>query len=172
MKPWTAQEIVVLRSQAHHGAEFISKALGRSIASVKRQAQRHRVSLRKAGETRGLILGQPAGVKWAEQVRAGVPLERLTMIREQILAGEVDMATLERKAREAVEGKPKPTCPACGQRPIERSTTGMCEVCHWQYLARAHRDEADRADARRRLDAARQEKSRAIRGTVVPLRRP
>lgn len=172
MSPWTSQELVLLRSQAHLGAKAIAEMLGRTERAVRRQADRQRISLRKPGETRGLVLGQPAGVRWAAQIRAGVPLDRLELLRQQILDGEVDMGTLERRAREAAEGKPRPICPSCGQRPVERSTTGMCEVCHWVYLARAHRDEADRAEARRRLDAARQEKSRAIRGTVVPIRRP
>jgi ribosomal protein L37AE/L43A len=172
MREWTSQELATLRNQAHLGAEYVAQVLNRSVPSVKRQAQRHRISLRKPGEGRGIVLGQPRGVKWVDQVRAGVPIERLNLLREQVVSGEIDMATLERKAREAVEGKPKPTCPACSQRPVERSTTGLCEVCHWTYLARAHRDEADRAEARRRLDAARQEKSRAMRGTVVAIRRP
>lgn len=172
MNAWTSQELATLRSNAHLGVEVVAQILGRTPKAVRRMAQRHRISMRRPGETRGLVLGQPAGVRWAEQARAGVPLERLQLLREQLVKGEVDMATLEEKAREAVYGKPKPTCPSCGQRPIERSTTGLCEVCHWTYLARAHRDEADRADARRRLDAARQEKSRAIRGTVVAIRKP
>lgn len=172
MKEWTSQELAILRQNAHHGAEYIAQVLNRSLPSVKRQAQRHRISLRKPGERRGIILGQPGRVRWAEQVRAGVPIERLEQLRQQVLDGQVDMATLEAKVRERIHGRPKPLCPACSERPQERSTTGLCEVCHWRELARAHRLEADRAAARRDLDAARQEASRARRAAnVVDLKR-
>lgn len=172
MNPWTSQELMLLKSQSHLGAKAIAQMIGRTEKSVRNAAARHRVTLRKPGERRGLVLGQPRGVGWSAQIRAGVPLDRLELLKEQVVNGEVDMGTLEARAREAIEGRPRPICPSCGQRPVERSTTGMCEVCHWQYLARAHRDEADRVEARRRLDAARQEKSRAHRATVVPIRRP
>ncbi len=163
-RDWTVQELQTLRANAHLGAAAVAAMLDRTVIAVQACARKHRISLRKAGERRGPILGQPKGQHWAAQIRAGVSVERLVAIRQDVLAGTVDMATLEAKAREAVYGKPKPVCPSCGQRPIERSQTGLCEVCHWRELARAHRDEADRIEARRALDAARQEKSRANRG--------
>lgn len=170
MKGWTSQEIALLRKHAHMGADYLATLLGRSTHAIRRQAHRHRISLRQEGSRRGLILGQPAGVRWAEQVRAGVPIERLHLLREQVLKGEVDIAALEAKVRDQVHGRPKPLCPSCGERPQDRWQTGLCEICHWRELARAHRLEADRASARRDLDAARQEASRARRANVVPMR--
>lgn len=161
---WTVQELAVLRSNAHHGVQVVAALLGRTEGQVRRCAQRNRISLRRPGETRGMVMGQRVGERWSEALRSGVAPERLEAIRQDVQGRVVDMATLERKARDAVYGKPRPVCPACGQRPIERQQTGLCEVCHWRELARAHRDEADRIEARRALDAARQEKSRASRG--------
>lgn len=174
MREWTSSELAALRANAHLGAVVVAELLGRSLSSVKHQARRQRISLRVPGERRGLVLGQPRGVRWADQAKAGVPAERLTMIREQVLAGLVDMGVLEARVRDWTSGRPRPICPACGQRPIERTTTGTCEVCHWTHLARAHRDEADRIEARRALDAARQSKSRASRhaGPVDPATGP
>lgn len=169
MKGWTSQEISLLRKNAHLGAVYVSTVLGRSVASVRRQAHRHRISLRADGERRGIVLGQPAGTRWAAQVKAGVPIERLELLREQMLAGEVDMGALEAKVREHVHGKTRPLCPSCSERPQERWQTGLCEICHWRELARAHRLEADRASARRDLDAARQEASRARRANLTPV---
>lgn len=161
---WTSAELQALRANAHLGADALAAILNRPREAVRSAAHRHRISLRQSGENRGAVLGQPRGQRWADQIRAGVSPERLAAIRRDTRDGVVDMATLERKARDAVYGKPRPVCPACGQRPIERQQTGLCEVCHWRELARAHRDEADRIEARRALDAARQEKSRAGRG--------
>jgi len=163
-RQWTSQELSLLRANAHLGAETVASMLGRSVTAVTMQASKHRVSLRRSGETRGVVLGQPKGERWADQIRAGVPPERLAAIRRDVLNGQVDMATLEARAREAVHGKAKPICPSCGQRNVERAQTGLCSPCHWRELARAHRDEADRIEARRELDAARQEKSRTSRG--------
>jgi ribosomal protein L37AE/L43A len=160
-KEWSTQELQTLREHAYLGAEALAAMLHRSVKSVKRMAERQRISLRREGSRAGLIMGQPRGVSWMSQV--GASPERLEQLREEVLEGHVDMGELERRIKERIYGKAKPICPACGARNVERSQTGLCEPCHWTYLAREHRERADRDVARRDLDAARQEASRARR---------
>lgn len=152
-----------LREHAHEGAVVVAMMLGRSEHSVRQAAKRYRVSLRRKGERRGLILGQTR--RWADGAQTGVDGSRLAVIREEVLAGAVDMATLEARIRVSVSGPRRPICPSCCQREQERPSTGLCEVCHLRELARAHRDEVERREARRELWQARQEKSRARRRT-------
>lgn len=164
MKPWTMDELRILRDHGNLGLETVSLMLGRSPDSVRQAAKRYRISLRKTGSRGGLLLGQPRDQSWLKQAqgREGLIDEmRLAAIREEALANEIDIALLEQRVREMVHGRAPRLCPACIQRPVERSTTGLCEPCHLTYLARAHRDEAHRRSARRDLDAARQEKLRS-----------
>lgn len=161
--PWGTEEVRSLREHAHEGAVVVAIMLGRSEHSVRQAAKRYRVSLRRKGERRGLILGQTR--RWADGAQTGVDGSRLAVIREEVLAGVVDMATLEARIRVSVSGPRRPICPSCCQREQERPSTGLCEVCHLRELARAHRDEVERREARRELWQARQEKSRARRRT-------
>lgn len=150
-----------MRANANLGAKAVATLLGRSVKSVKQKAQRERISLRPVGERRGLILGQTRDKSWMDQ--SGMAPARLAEIREQAIAGEIDLGKLEQQIRAAVRNPRRPLCPWCSTRHVERQTTGLCEPCHLRELARAHRDEAERAAARRDLDAARQQASRARR---------
>lgn len=160
---WRSSEIVVLRQNAHLGAEAVAALLGRTVRSVKRKAEKERISLRRPGERRGLLLGQPAGESWANSDVSGIDPGRLAALRRDAINREVDLGVLEGRVRDAVLNRHRPLCPMCSRRHVERSTTGLCSPCHWRELARAHREEAERNNARRELDAARQEASRARR---------
>lgn len=160
-RPWTSSEILKLRNNANLGAEACAAILGRSVKSVKHKAARERISLRKPGERRGLMLGQAKNAAWMEQT--GISPTRLHQMREEAIAGTLDLGELERRAADAVRNPHRPLCPWCGTRPQQKASTGLCEPCHWRELARQHREEAERAAARRDLDAARQQASRARR---------
>lgn len=163
-RSWTSGEIETLRNNANLGVEALALLLGRSVKSVKSAACRMRISLRPQGERRGLLLGQPRDTAWRQQIRAGQTPERLAQIREDVLAGDSRMSDLERRALEIAMGdRQRPVCPACGARPQERKTTGLCEVCHLRALAQAHREDQARRDAQRELWRARQEASRLTR---------
>ena len=161
--PWGTDEVRTLREHASQGAVVVAIMLGRSEHSVRQAAKRYRISLRRKGERRGLILGQTG--RWADGAQTGADPTRLAVIREEVLAGVVDIAALEQRVRDAVHGPRRPICPSCCQREQERPSTGLCEVCHLRELARAHRDEVERREARRELWQARQEKSRRRRRT-------
>lgn len=160
---WGTDEVRTLREHASQGALVVAVMLGRSEHSVRQAAKRLRISLRRKGERRGLILGQTGA--WADGAQTGVDAARLSLIRDEVLAGVVDISVLEARVRQSVHGPHRPMCPSCCQREQERSSTGLCEVCHLRELARAHRDEVERRDARRELWQARQEKSRSRRRT-------
>lgn len=159
-REWTVAEVRTLREQANLGAQGLAILLGRSVKSVETAAARNRISLRRSGERRGKILGQPRTGRWLDQ--SGDPA-RLSAIRSDAIDGVVDIAELEARIREKVHGPRRPICPACGQRDQEKPSTGLCEPCHLRELARAHRDEIDRREARRDLWQARQSKHRAKR---------
>jgi hypothetical protein len=157
--PWTTDELRLLREHAHEGAHAVAIMLGRSVGSVKQAAQRRRISLRRTGERRGILLGQRG--RWGDQ--PGLDPARAAAIRVDILAGQVDMGELERRARDMAHGTRRPVCPSCGQREQERPSTGLCEVCHNRALAQAHRDDVERRESRRQLWQERQRKSRRNR---------
>lgn len=159
-RPWTVTEVTILRENARLGLPAVSTLLGRSEQSVQSAAKRYRISLRRSGERRGKILGQPQTGRWTEQPGDS---SRLAQIRVDVLDGTVSMAELEQRIREHVYGPARPICPACGQREQEKPTTGLCEPCHLRLLAQMHRDEMDRREARRDLWQARQSKHRARR---------
>ncbi|MGH2663665.1 MAG: hypothetical protein ACRDH8_12865 [Actinomycetota bacterium] len=137
------------------GVEAAAEVLERSVAAVKMQAHRQRISLRGEGERRGLILGQPRGTRLREHAKQVAALRAL---REDVLAGRVDVARIERRVKLAVAGAP--LCPACVKRPQEVESTGLCEVCHLRHLAEGHRLEQEDVEARRELDRERQRKHR------------
>lgn len=159
-KSWTTEEIRIMRNSANLGLESVAMILDRSPESVKQAAKRYRISLRKPGSQGGLLLGQPRGRAWMKQL--GMDPARLAAIRQEAIEGEIDLAELEERIREQMQNSAA-ICPRCVQRSIERTSTGLCEPCHIALLAQAHRDEAFRRQARRDLDAARQEKSRSTK---------
>lgn len=147
-----------MRENAHLGARHLAALLGRSEASVRSQAARLRVSIRRQGERRGLILGQPRGDSWS-----GHDVEQL---RAAVTAGLLDAGAVEAALARIVAGEVPQLCPRCAKR-VADHRSGVCKVCHLDALTDAHRDAIAVKEAQQRLWAARQDKSRAARGKVV-----
>lgn len=141
-RPWTTREIQDLRRVASLGAAAAAEILGRSEWSVRKQAQRMRISLRRQGSRAGLVLGQPRGVQLPPDVRSG------------LLEGEADpervAQRLQRLHREGAE-----LCPRCAVRPQEVESTGLCKRCHLEELTQLYRIETDDLEAARAFDAER-----------------
>lgn len=152
---WSSTELAELRKLAPLGEVVVAELLGRSITSVRGQAYRQRISMRRDGERRGLLLGQPRGVSL---VAAAARYPDLAQIRENVFEQRADIERIDRRVRLLARGAP--LCPACGRRPQEVERTGLCEDCHTRELAHAHAMEADRAEADRHLDRERQRKHR------------
>lgn len=127
------------------GAAAIAEVLERSEQAVRDQASRQRVSVRRSGERRGLILGERRAARFEHEVRTAV------------LIGVVDPADAERRARRSGD-----LCPSCSSR-YASTRSGFCEPCHLRRLAEAHREELAIIAGRRELDAARALKYRARR---------
>lgn len=159
-KPWSSGELGYLRQHASEGAPAIAEALNRSIESVKNAARRNRISLRREGEKRGLLLGQPKHSSWMDLRKEGISAPRLEQIRQDALAGLIDLGELERQIADIAKGKEPEICPQCTTRYIQRAATGLCAPCHLKILARLHQDAVDQRNAERQLWAARQENSR------------
>lgn len=152
--PWTTREIAELRKVADMGAEAAAEILGRTPASVRRRAQKSRISLRRHDSKAGRILGIPNGVRLAE---LRLRHQSLATIRDDALAGVVDLERMAERLTPAA--RRRPLCPSCGRRPQDTGS-GLCLVCHLSALADAHADELAISDARRRLDRERQRKHR------------
>lgn len=135
-----------MREHAKLGAVAVAQLLGRSVTAVRRMASRQRISLRSSGERRGLVLGQPRGMRIGEQLRGDV------------VSGRVDAELLAQRMALRQDAE---TCPACGRRPIEVRATGFCTVCHKDRLTAAHLDEVEKLDAQRALWSSRQALCRA-----------
>lgn len=161
-RPWTASDVDFMRRNADSGALWIALQLGRSVASVKGAANRYRISLRRKGEARGHLLGQPRDESWSELRHVG--LNNPDKIRKAVIDGELNLEDVEATLRAIADGTTQRICPACSVRNADRPT-GWCTPCYTRELARAHQDATDRIEARRALDAARQGKSRARRAT-------
>lgn len=153
-RPWTSTEVQEMRRMAPLGAEAVAEVLERSVRSVRQQAHRLRISLRRTGERRGMILGQPRG-------RTLDPA-----LREAVIAGVADPARAESLGIAKVLGRSD--CPACGTRPAEVASSGFCQRCHLEALALGHAMEADTAAAQRKVDRERQRKSRSKRKAASP----
>jgi hypothetical protein len=152
-KPWTTAELAQVRKLAAKGAEAIAEELGRPVRSVTEAARRARISLRRSGERRGRVMGEPH--------KLPVDVARVRMLRglrDDVLAGKVDLRRIERRVRLLATGM---VCPGCGKRPQEVESSGLCEVCHLDNLTEAHRLERDRIEHQRALDGERQRKHRA-----------
>ncbi len=152
---WTTTEIARLRRLAPLGARSAAEILERSVWSVRKAAQRHRISLRPEGERGGVVLGQPRGMSFVKH-------PALRRVREEALSRTVSVEELERRTAADL-------CPRCGRRPIHvdakglpRNASGFCRSCHLRHLAAGHVEEAAAAEeARRELDRERQRKHRA-----------
>jgi hypothetical protein len=167
--PWTSKELARLRAAAHLGAAGAAEALSRPPESVRQAAKRHRISLRQPGERRGLLLGQPRGVSLLEARDAASHATALRAVREEVLAGRLDPANLERAARRRyLLERGVPLCPGCARNPQENRASGLCVPCHLRHLADGHRSEGDEAqEAQRELWRERQRKVRARRRLEV-----
>jgi hypothetical protein len=137
-RPWTTTEVKFLRAHAGDGARAIACALERSVVSVKKAAQRHRVSLRPSGCRTGTVLGQPRGVSLRPEVRATLAVDG-TLINERL--------RIDAQAE---------LCPSCGRRPQRVRATGLCRPCHLDRLAEAHRERQAELAAQRDLWRERQ----------------
>ena len=140
---WTTGDIAFLRANAALGAAELARLMERSRQSVKDAAHRHGISLRRRGERRGTLLGQPRGLRLAELLpRADRETAALALAREE----------LDREAA---------LCPECGHRPVRVRKTGLCLACHRRRLADAHREALSEIEAGRELWQARQQLRRA-----------
>ncbi|HXF73984.1 MAG TPA: hypothetical protein VNO79_15415 [Actinomycetota bacterium] len=148
-RPWTLRELEELRRLAHLGAVGAAAVLRRSVPAVRAAAWRHRISLRRPGERRGLVLGQPRGVRTEGELRR---------LREQVLSGELDPAEVEARGAAVLLGAD--LCPACASRPPEVASTGLCRPCHLRALAHGVAHVRAEVSARRVWDAERQRKHR------------
>lgn len=161
---WTSKEVARLRTVAHLGASGAAEHLGRTMKSVRQAAARHRISLRQPGERRGLVLGQPRGVSLIEARDAAAHTEALRAVREDVLAGRLDPADLERAARRKyLLERGVALCPGCARNPQENRSTGLCIPCHLRHLADGHRGLAEAREAQRELWRERQRKARRRR---------
>lgn len=159
--PWSSSELRYLSEHAADGAAAIAEALHRSVSSVRHQASRRRLSLRRRGERRGNLLGQPRGESWLHLRAYGMTPGAARALRDAVSAGRVDLADVERQLRLVGVEPPAPLCPVCMARP-QYKTTGVCRPCQLRALAQAHRDQLAEARAQRELWAARAEKVRAL----------
>jgi hypothetical protein len=146
-RPWTTSELAVMRDNAARGAEAVAELLGRSVASVRQAAHRHRISLRKHGSRKGLVLGQPRGVSLRADLRDGLVRDR----RDELL---------ERRAQADAAAE---LCPCCGRRPA-RTRSGFCAACTTQRITERYEELTADDDALRRLWAARQRRKAILDG--------
>jgi hypothetical protein len=143
---WTTKDVAELRALAALGASECARILGRSITSVRCAACRHRISLRRPGSRRGLILGQPRGVSLRRDLREDLVRDR----RDELLQ--------ERARLDAEAG----LCPCCGIRPTRVASSGFCLTCHRNHLADLHSELLSDDEAMRRLWVARQARKAAL----------
>lgn len=146
IKPWTTGELRILRENAGLGAAEVARLLNRSVSSVRCMALRQRISLRKPGSRRGLVLGQPRGESIGAQ------------IREDVVSGRIDAEILAQRMALIQDAE---LCPSCGRRPVEVRSTGFCTCCHKDRLTEAHLAEVEKIDAQRALWSSRQTLHRA-----------
>lgn len=161
-RPWTSGELTELRKLAPLGALAAAEVLERSVSSVKNQARRQRISLRRDGERRGRVLGQPRDVRMADAAHE----DALARLRDDVLNGRIDADRVARRTQLIATGAP--LCPSCAIRPVEVLATGTCSDCHMKALAAAHAMEADTLATQRLLDRERQRKHRAQAGKETP----
>lgn len=161
LSPWTTADIAYLRTHGHLGALVVADQLGRTPSSVRKQASKLRISLRRPGSAAGLLLGQPRGQSWRRLRAHGLSPRMIADLRVAAAAGKVDLAGVEHQLRLVHSEPPAPLCPVCMARP-QHKTTGVCRPCQLRALAQAHRDQLAEAQAQRELWAARAEKTRAL----------
>lgn len=165
-RPWTTREIQLLRTHGYNGAPWLAIQLERSERSVRSKAGELGISLRRPGVRAGLLVGQRRGSRWLDSADVPGARGRLEQIREDVLAGRLDLGRVYEQIVERLSGS-RPPCPRCASRPIERDRTGLCEICHYRALAEAQRESSLLADAKRELGRRRQEISRSRRARAI-----
>ena len=159
-RPWTSSELAELEKIAQRGVAFVARTLKRSQGSVRCQAARMRISLRRRGSRAGLLMGQPRDVA----IAVG---ENGRQARALVLAG---VATIEDIAAGVL-----PMCPRCGANVVSSTgpamRQGLCLRCYWArrasaYAARFNEAEAEATvaavDEHRRADVLKQRRHRAL----------
>jgi hypothetical protein len=116
---------------------------------VKQAAARNGISLRPAGERRGLLLGQPRGYH--------VPPDQ-----RKILLDSGNYDKLLAAYGDLMRGKGE-LCPNCAKRPIT-TRDGFCAVCQMERVAEMAEQRADEAERRLRVWRGAKRYSRAGRG--------
>jgi len=149
---WTTRDIALLREHAGLGVHEVARLLGRSESSVQNMARRLRISTRRPGSRKGLVLGQPRGYSFAHAT------PELARFREDVLSGRVDAGEI---AQTLTLDDDAELCPCCGRRPVEVKTTGFCRACHLAHLRSRHLTKLAELEEEQRLWAARQELHRA-----------
>lgn len=155
IQPWTSREIATLRACAARGARSLAEDLDRTVASVKAKAHEQGISLRRKGSRRGLVLGQPRGMRLSEVAPADE-------VRTLVASGRIDMAVVAERMRLDAVGE-LALCPSCGKRPATNRRTGFCEVCYKRLLSKHLMDELAVWEAQRDQWVAQQLVSRARR---------
>lgn len=135
---WTTRDIAFLRANAGLGVDELARLTGRSRQAVKAAAHRSGISLRRPGERRGLLLGQPRGLR----------------LGELLPAADRETAALVLARQRIDEGAE--LCPSCCVRPVRVKSTGLCIPCHKRRLAEVHRELLAEREATRELWQARQ----------------
>jgi hypothetical protein len=148
-RPWTTQELQQLRDHAHLGAEAVAELLDRTVRSVQVRAARDRISLRRPGEARGALLGQPRGVQLSSE-------PHLAALRVSVLASGGDLGQLPQLRRDAR------LCPSCGAH-YATTSSGFCQPCYMGRLAAAYSEQQATRTMERKLWQLRQDASRARR---------
>jgi len=143
---WTTRDIAFLRANSGLGAAELARLLETTPRAVRNLAHRHRISLRRRGERRGILLGQDRGLRLADVAGPG-------------LAADRDTAALV-LARQEID-RAAALCPECGHRTATVKRTGLCLPCHKRRLADAHRELLAEIEAGRDLWQARQAVKRA-----------
>lgn len=121
-RAWTTAELACLRENRELGAAALAELLDRSLWSVKRAAYRQRISLRRPGDARGHVLGQPR------------------TLRLRVDAREAMRMTPDLYAQRLRVSRQASICPECARRPIQVETSGLCQPCHARHLERLYRD--------------------------------
>lgn len=129
---WTTSELAFLRANAALGAAALAALMGRSVGSVKEAARRQRVSLRRSGSRRGLLLGQPRALSLRELLPVGCDRKTAALV----------LARQEMDAQAAL-------CPACARRAATVRSSGLCLACHRRRLADDLREVLAERDATR-----------------------
>ncbi len=116
---WTTAEISYLQEHAQDGAAAIASALGRSIESVKQQAKRYGVSLRKKWHCPncGLLVHKPLNTRtgWCAACSKAHRRERLEQEVAE-LREEVRRERSEDRKRQAIYSQKNRLKKLCGKQ--------------------------------------------------------